>query len=247
MNNIYLYNNDLISLLSLIKVLLKNKIKPDNIKVIDYNKNLFDNLINLNIKKDNNIINEFIKIFGINNFKTIYYIYISKEDNKELIIYYYLLNYFKYKEKLTYMRNLKCVSKALEIRKKVGSEAHKMKGFVRFRELSNKVLFADINPDNDILYLLSIHFKNRLKNEYWLIHDVNRHTISIYDKKDFYIISDKDLEIVDNISDREEEFANLWQTFYQTIGISERHNERCRMNFMPRKYWPYLLEVRDEL
>ena len=247
MNNIYLYNNDLISLLSLIKVLLKNKIKPDNIKELNYNKNLFDNLINLNIKKDNNIISEFIKIFGINNFKTIYYVYISKEDNKELIIYYYLLNYFKYKERLPYMRNLKCVSKALEIRKRVGSEAHKMKGFVRFRELSNKVLYADINPDNDILYLLSIHFKNRLKNEYWLIHDVNRHTISIYDKKDFYIISDKDLKIVDNISDREEEFENLWQTFYQTIGIKERHNNRCRMNFMPKKYWPYLLEVRDEL
>ena len=135
MNNIYLYNNDFVSLLGLIKVLLKNKIKPDNIKVIDYNKNLFDNLINLNIKKDNNIINEFIKIFGINNFKTIYYVYISNEDNKELIIYYYLLNYFKYKERLPYMRNLKCVRFALEIRKRVGSEAHKMKGFVRFREL----------------------------------------------------------------------------------------------------------------
>ena len=247
MNNIYLYNNDFVSLLSLIKVLLKNKIKPDNIKELNYNKNLFDNLINLNIKKDNNIISEFIKIFGINNFKTIYYVYISKEDNKELIIYYYLLNYFKYKEKLSYMRNLKCVSKALEIRKRVGSEAHKMKGFVRFRELNNKVLYADINPDNDILYLLSIHFKNRLKNEYWLIHDVNRHTISIYDKKDFYIISDKDLKIVDNISDREEEFANLWQTFYQTVGIDMRRNDRCRMNFMPKKYWPYLIEVRDEL
>ena len=58
---------------------------------------------------------------------------------------------------------------------------------------------------------------------------------------------ESDLKIVDNISDREEDIENLWQTFYHTIGIKERQNDRCRMNFMPKKYWPYLLEVRDEL
>ena len=37
----------------------------------------------------------------------------------------------------------------------------------------------------------------------------------------------------------------MWKTFYNTIGIEERKNNRCRMNFMPKKYWKYILEVGD--
>ena len=34
----------------------------------------------------------------------------------------------------------------------------------RFIELKNKVLYATIEPTNNVLELLSNHFKNRLKN-----------------------------------------------------------------------------------
>ena len=37
-----------------------------------------------------------------------------------------------------------------------------------------------------------------------------------------------------------------WQTFYNTIGIKERKNSRCQMNFMPKKYWPYIIEMSGE-
>ena len=37
-----------------------------------------------------------------------------------------------------------------------------------------------------------------------------------------------------------------WKDFYKTIGIKERKNDRCRMNFMPKKYWKYILEMSDE-
>ncbi len=247
MNNVYLYNNNFISLLELIKVLLQNKIKPFNIKNNHYGGSLLDNLIKLDLKENTNIIKEYIQVFNQYHFKLIYYVYLSEEENKELIIYYFLLNYFKYHNNLTRMRNLKCVSETLKIAKKVGNECHKFKGFTRFKELNNQFLYAEINPDNNILYLLSIHFKKRLKNEYWLIKDVKRKIVSIYDKKDFYIIEDKYLQIIDNTSKNEEEITMLWKNFYQTIGIKERKNDRCRMNFMPKKYWPYLLEVEDEL
>ena len=57
----------------------------------------------------------------------------------------------------------------------------------------------------------------------------------------------ENLVIDDTTSSNEEMFDDLWKTFYKTIGIKERKNERCRQNFMPKKYWQYITEVKGEL
>ena len=36
-------------------------------------------------------------------------------------------------------------------------------------------------------------------------------------------------------------YEELWKLFYENIGIKERKNEKCRNNFMPKKYWKYIL------
>ena len=232
MNNIYIYNN-FYELLKLIDILIKHNIKPYNIKDEMYNPTLFDNIIKLDLTNNKEIINHYIKTIGINNFNIIYKVFLSS---------------LKYKENTMYMRNLKCVNEALKINKYVGYETHKLKGFVRFKELNNKVLYAEIEPTNNCIGLLTNHFKKRLKNEYFVIVDNKRNLISIYDKKDI-IITNKDNIKIDELkySDKELEIENLWTTFYKTIGIKERKNDRCRMNFMPKKYWKYIIEMSDEV
>ena len=49
------------------------------------------------------------------------------------------------------------------------------------------------------------------------------------------------------LSECEEDVLELWKNFYKTIAIKERTNERCRMNFMPKKYWKYIIEMSDEI
>ena len=244
MNNVYIYDNSFKSLLDLIWCLLENKIVPFNIKDRNYNADLFDNLIYLKIE-DNSLV--YKKLFGVDNYKIIYYVYLSMEKNKELIIYYYILNYLNYRTKLKYMRNLKCVSEALRISNYVQREAHKFKGFLRFKELDSEVLYGEINPTNNILGLISIHFQDRLKNHYWIIKDVNRGIISLYDKNKFYLLDEKVFKLSNiSLSDKELKMEELWQCLYKTISIEQRKNERCRMNFMPKKYWKYIIEVSDE-
>ena len=243
-NNIYIYNNNFISLINLIQILIINKIKPLNIKDSFYNPNLLDNLIHLKIKEDN--INNFINIIGKRNFKIIYYVYLSNDINKELIIYYYVLNALKYNDKIVYMYNLNCVTKALKIYNYVKRENHRFKGFTRFKELKNNILYAEINPENNILELLSWHFKERLNNECWIIKDMNRNILSCYNKNKFIIINGDEFKLIDlNLSDDEKYIEELWKEFYNTIGIRQRENNKCRMNFMPKKYWQYILEVSD--
>ena len=243
MDNIYIYDN-FINLLDLINILITNKIKPFNIKDKSYQSTLFDNLIKLDLSNDNNIIDNTIKNIGISNFNIIYKVYLSNLDNKELVIYYYYKNALKYGDDVIYMRNLKCVNLALKTAKYVGNEAHKLKGFIRFKELKNKVLYAVIEPNNNVLELVSRHFKDRLKNEYWIIKDNKRNIISLYDKKDFYIVSSDNFKLyTNNFSDNELDIENLWKNFYKTIGIKARKNDACRMNFMPKRYWKYIIEM----
>lgn len=248
MKNVYFYEGDFISLLSTIAYLLKNNLKVENIKDEFYQPSLFENVINIYIPKDEKLIHQVKFSFGELALRSMYYVFLSNEENKELILYYFFRNALKYRNKIMYYRNLKCVSEVLRISGYVMHEAHKMKGFLRFKELEKGVLYAEMEPTNDILFLLSCHFVKRLKEEFWIIKDNKRKIIGIYDKNKFVIVRDEDFRLlVQNESKEEKNIEKLWKTFYQTIGIEERKNDRCRRNFMPKKYWKYITEVKEEL
>ncbi len=245
MEKVYVYDDDFNSLIILIITLLRNKIKPDNIKSNSYNTNLLEETINLEIDKNENI---YKTIHHFEILKICYCVYLSEVSNKELIIFYFLLNYLKYKEKVIYLRKLKCVTETLKISNQVKHEAHRFKGFVRFKELDNKVLYAEIEPDNNILPLIKEHFIKRLSNELWIIKDVKRKLLCTYDRKKAYLVSEDEFKLLNiKLSDFEKETEILWQEFYKTTGIKERKNDKCRMNFMPKKYWKNILEMSDEI
>lgn len=244
-NKIYLYIGSFNDLINLISYLLKNKIIPSNIKSINYNKGLFDEVINVKTH-ESDLINYIIKISSKYVFKIIYYVYLSNDENKELIIYYFILNTFKYGNKIIYMRNLKCVNESLKLEKYVSRENHKFKGFTRFKELNNNVLYSKINPTNNIIILLAEHFKNRLKEEYFILHDEKRNIYVFYDKNKYYVVSDSELKLLNiEYSENEKDIENMWCSFYKTIAIKERKNEKVRMNFMPKKYWKNIVEMRN--
>lgn len=242
---IYIYDGTFISLLTLINYLIKNKIKPYDIKDESYIPSLLEETFYPKLF-DDTLVERIIDKIGIFSFKIVYYVFLSNNKNKELLIYYFLLNSLKYKEKICYMRNLKCVSECLKISQYVTRENHKYKGFVRFKELNNKVLYSEIEPENDILFLLCTHFKERLKNERWIINDLRRGIVGVYDKKKLYILDDTSfIDKTLKLSDEENGYQEMWKEFYKTIGIKERKNDRCRMNFMPKKYWKHILEMEE--
>ena len=236
MNRVFLYDRTFPNLLSLIKYLIDNKIKPDNICKEDYtNISLFDEPINLKIKNKYVSLNK--EVLNI-----VYKVFLSNDLNKELIIYYFILNSYKYKDILL-RRNLKCVVKALDISKYVSRENHKFKGFTRFKD-HGTFLYADINPTNNVLPLLMNHFSKRLQNEYFIIKDVNRNLLGIYDKNKYYLVDGNNYKV--NISKENDNITDLWKVFFSSIAIKERTNLRNQMNLMPKKYWQYIIEMSDK-
>lgn len=127
-----------------------------------------------------------------------------------------------------------------DLSRKIRTEIHRMKGFVRFEESADGVWYAHFEPDNDIVDLVAPHFLGRL-GEKFILHDVRRNKISISDgKRIFTFLSDRPLVVY--LSPRETELKKLWITYYDSVNIPERKNERLMRGYMPRRYDKHLPE-----
>ncbi len=133
-----------------------------------------------------------------------------------------------------------------ELKEKVTGEIHNMKGFLRFMESAEGVLYAPYSPDHDITELLMPHFAERFKREKFVIHDLKRKLAGIYDGADWTLCYAGEAEIY--LSEYERAFQNLWRKYYNAVTIKERPHEKQMRGYMPARYWKFMPEksVRDD-
>ncbi len=137
------------------------------------------------------------------------------------------------------------VEKVFELSRFVGGEAHSLKGFLRFQELKNGVLYSKITPKSSLLTCIAPHFADRLPQENWMIHDKTHQMFAVHEKgKQWVIFEDEGFEIEDKIlfSEKEQKYAKLWQGFCQTIAIESRNNPACQMQHLPLRFRPNMVE-----
>ena len=75
------------------------------------------------------------------------------------------------------------VTDAAECIRRVTTELHRFKGFVRFMESASGALYAPIAPDHDICDLLVPHFARRMPHIPFVLHDVRRAKAAVWDGK----------------------------------------------------------------
>ena len=249
MNNIYIYDGGFISFISLVVELLKRKIIPDDIKLADsYEIGLFDKEVFLEVESEKQNIELIKKKLSKEALYCIYNVFLSNNKNKEMIIYDFLINYFKYNNKVFGMIRIASVNESIKISKYVREETHKLKGFLRFKKMKNNFYYGEISPTNNVIGFLSNHFRKRLKEDCWIIKDTNRGIYAIYDKKKvIYLTNNEVISLNLESSDSEKLIEDLWKTFHKTVAIASRENRRCQQNFMPKKYWKNMLEMEDEI
>lgn len=246
-DKVYTYDSSIEGLFTIIYRCINFKEVPKKIiNEADYEINLLEEPIfietNLN---DSQII--FKKLSSISDFTlyTTFTSFLSNKLDKDLIILKYILKAFKYGTQINSMRNKDYVINMRNLHRQVKNEAHRLKGFLRFSELSNKILYAEIEPENNIIEFLAEHFSKRLAKEYWIIHDLKRNLIAVYNDKNIIYenahILNKEKFLIND------EYEELWKNYFKIIGIKERRNRRCQLNFMPKKYWKHMVEMKDEV
>lgn len=118
-----------------------------------------------------------------------------------------------------------------------------LNGLLRFIEIGDNLFYASIHPDNNIIENLGQHFIRRLPTQNFIIHDKNRNIAFLYNTKKYKII-DSTLLTIPDISEEEKKYQELWIAFFKTIAIKERSNSRLQMQYMPKKYWEDLVEMK---
>ncbi|MDE6132558.1 MAG: TIGR03915 family putative DNA repair protein [Oscillospiraceae bacterium] len=170
--------------------------------------------------------------------------FLSCEAGKDLLILEYLQKGFRYGSKILDMLaddTVNAINRAVLF---CGNEAQKMREFIRFSDYGG-YLVSVIEPKNKVIPMIAGHFTDRLPNENFMIFDKTHGMALIY--------YDHMAEIAENIefelppaTAEEQRYRELWRGFYKTIAIKERYNPRCRMNFMPKRYWAHMTEMCGE-
>ncbi|MDU5106952.1 TIGR03915 family putative DNA repair protein [Clostridium sp.] len=172
----------------------------------------------------------------------IYSLYLASNKNKGIICYKYLKTAFKIGSDIHKHLYLDVVREIDLIERRVSLEAHRFTGFVRFSLINNKFLYSPIEPDNNILELISPHFQRRFSNEYWIIHDIKRNIASVYNKVSWEITEMND-DIYNSLKNYNDEFEDLWKNYFVSITIKERANPKLQKRMMPKRYWKNLTET----
>lgn len=131
-----------------------------------------------------------------------------------------------------------------QYQKRIFSTIHKMHAFTRFEMLEDGLLYAKIAPPRNVLPLLGKHFVKRLGSERFIIHDISRGWIVVYDGKglEMHEVLDASVPI---LHEREQAFQKLWKTFFNTVAIESRKNYKAQRNFVPLLYRGLMTEFRE--
>lgn len=198
------------------------------------------------------------KNLGADVYEKISYALLSADRRKAEMVFRAMLEAKKLSRKDRLMEHLgnEAVRAVFGMYRQVANEAHHYKGFVRFRELKNKTLFAKIEPKHAVLPCIAEHFADRFPQENWIIYDKTHEVFLIHEKgKRYYFLqqymcmkgdSGSAQNIAGGFSEEEMDYEALWKGFVQSISVAERENRALQNQNLPLRFRTNLVEFSKE-
>lgn len=198
------------------------------------------------------------KNLGVDVYEKISYALLSADRRKAEMVFRAMLEAKKLSRKDRLMEHLgnEAVRAVFGMYRQVANEAHHYKGFVRFRELKNKTLFAKIEPKHAVLPCIAEHFADRFPQENWVIYDKTHEVFLIHEKGERYYFlqqymcmkgdSGSAQNIAGGFSEEEMDYEALWKEFVQSISVAERENRALQNQNLPLRFRTNLVEFSKE-
>ena len=136
--------------------------------------------------------------------------------------------------------------------RRVSFEAHRLNGLLRFRILADGLQYAPFSADHNVIGYCADHFRHRLANRRWILHDLGRN-LALYWNTETLQTVEVDADIAchvarfgelpkEQLTAEEHYYQQLWRTFHTNIANPDRENTVLQSQFIPRRYWRYLVE-----
>lgn len=243
----YIYDNTFEGLLTAIFYAYPSKVPVKISRALFFEPTLITEPIE--IKTDEDKFNRVYKSIELklssNTLKNVFYLFLSDLKNVEDLILNYLKLCYRFGDNINLAKNNDIIINVDKISRKVTLEAHRFTGFVRFSEISPLTYYAKIEPDHNIIPLITNHFINRFSDQNFIIHDIKRNSALLYNKTDYVItsLSEKENSSFD-FGDYNDNFEILWKDYFNSTTIKERINTRLQKRSMPIRYWSNLTELK---
>lgn len=205
--------------------------------------------VHTNHAKSDRIYKKMKEKMSGNSLGQYYKTFLSGEKGVEDILYRYFVYVLSSKTAVDNDFSNPDVLFVQQMSRKVHREKHRMEAFVRFQLTGDGLYYALIQPDFNVLPLVSSHFEKRYADQRWLIYDTRRNYGLYFDLErvdEVNINFDVDLgneHALKGIYDEKETlYQHLWQQYFQSVNIKARKNTKLHIQHMPRRYWKYLVE-----
>lgn len=172
---------------------------------------------------------------------------ISNFSDRGDAIYQFLTYGFSMGRRVCDAMQIPWVKRIFEIRRRVYNEAHFYKEFIRFREVqkSPALLVATIEPEHRVLPIVMEHFSERFAGEWFIILDKKHQEAAFHQKNggwELRILSAGEEKLLAELGEQQEEYVELWKTFFEHIAITERKNESLQRNMLALHYRKHMTE-----
>lgn len=238
---VFVYDGSLVGFLNIVYKVYNDKIFPQSIAKT-YTSQMFDEVYE--IESDENIAKrvydglqtKFHKIF----LDKIKHIFLCDSISYEIELLKYIISGFKEQKNLLDLSNQN-VYYIDSLEKELFKMAHKFKGFIRFMELEDGIMYSTISPKYNILPIIKNHFITRFKKSDFIIYDDIRKIALCYINEIPQILDIVNMDIP-KLSNEESKYQNLWKKFFNQVGIKERENKKLQQSFVPLWYQKQMLE-----
>lgn len=180
--------------------------------------------------------------------------FLSELPGIETILLQYIQYAFSSLQSMEQDYSHSAVLTVFQTAKKVWREKHRMEAFVRFQKTGDGLFYAFIDPDYNVLPIISRHFEHRYADQQWLIYDSKRKYGIYYDKSTITEVTvqlsaeAQSGSLPASLYDEQEQFyQQLWQQYFKSVNIAARKNTKLHLQHMPRRYWKYLPEKQPSL
>ncbi len=179
----------------------------------------------------------------------LYKTFLSEQKGIENVLYRYVKYAFEQKQTIENDFSNVDVATVQQMSRKVHREKHRMEAFVRFQKLKDGLYYSLVQPDYNVLPLISNHFEDRYANQRWLIYDSYRKYGLYYNLNS---VEEVQLRFTDDApngstmasmyDESEDLYQRLWQQYFSSVNIAARKNTKLHLQHMPRRYWRNLVE-----
>lgn len=199
---------------------------------------LFDEYIHVNAdpEKVTKVITSIKKKISPYFYRELAYASMAYETDILDTIYRCMILGFAYGPSVLNQVQYKDIMRFQAVRTRLGKEVCRFQEFLRFHQVNRNVYVAHFEPKSRIALALGPIFEDRMPSEHWMvIDDIHREAVIHPKDEHFYIRTLTEEEFVRLLETEKvnDTFTDLWRTFFRSVAIEERKNEKLQRNLYP--------------